>query len=220
MAREEPPQLLAGAGRQAEFALFELELERVPEQFGHVLLAAPVAAIAGAGLACRPEGRVHAFGLGIGSPGDDAEAAAGAADARELAAGGGVVGSEEDAERGSDDVEARVLVGEAFRVPDVEPDADALLAREPPRRVDHHRRQIEPRHACPRARRAQRDRAGARADVEPALTAARSEAAHEVVVDGGESRRHRLPRRRAPRLAPPRQRHDGHALTASGSGIP
>ena len=218
VAREVAPHLLAGPGRQPELALLELELELLPEQFGHVLLAAPVAAIAGAGLACRPEGRMHVLGLRIGPPGDHAEAPARAADARKLAAGRGVVGSEEDPERGSDDIEARVLVREALRVPDLEPDADALLAREPPRRVDHDRRQIDTRHACSRARRAQRDRAGARADVEPALTTAGSEPGDEVVVDGGESRCHRLPRRRAPRLALPRlQRLEAHALAPAAS---
>jgi hypothetical protein len=50
-----------------------------------------------------------------------------------------VVGSEEDRERGSDDIEARVLVRGVLGVPDLEPDAKALLAREPPRRGDHHR---------------------------------------------------------------------------------
>ena len=113
---------------------------------------------------------MHALGFRIGLPGDNAEAAARAANARKLAASGGVVRSKEHPQRGSDDIEACVLVWEALHVADLEPDANARLAREPPRRVDHHRRQIDPRHACSGTRSAQRDRAGARADVEPALT--------------------------------------------------
>jgi hypothetical protein len=81
---------------------------------------------------------MHALDFRIGLPGDHAEAAARAANARKLAASGGVVGSEEDPKCGSDDVEVRILVWEVLRVPDLEPDANALLAREPSRRVDHH----------------------------------------------------------------------------------
>jgi hypothetical protein len=86
---------------------------------------------------------VHALGLRIGPPRDHADAAAGATDAGELALDRGVVGREEDPERPRDDIEARGLTREALRVPDLEADREALLGREPPRRVDHHRRQIE-----------------------------------------------------------------------------
>jgi len=53
---------------------------------------------------------MHALGIRIGPPGDHAEQAARAADARKLAPGRGVVGSEEDPERGRDDIEARIRV--------------------------------------------------------------------------------------------------------------
>jgi hypothetical protein len=123
-----------------------------------------------------------------GSPRRDSKPPAGAADARQLTRGRGVIGREHDSVSGCHDVEARIGVGELLGIADVEADRQVLLGRPAPRRLDLRRCEILPRYLGTGARRSQGNGTGARADVEPALSRSRFESRDQTVVDVG----HRL----------------------------
>ena len=91
-----------------------------------------------------------------------------------------MVGREDEAEVREHDVEARVVVRQVLDVAEVELHGDAFLLGSPARLLEHRLGDVDRRHRRARARRADRDLAGAGRDVENALVRARREQARRA----------------------------------------